>query len=779
VNFLESAKFHIGFFILAGLLITTSNASAQQVTIQVDLVVSEAYGTRAHEFASGLPVQLSYTVDPDAADSNPDPSAGVFADGLVDMSVSIPAKNVDVAFGSGTLQTFNDVYHDPQYSDQIFMYSYDVQRGDFLDTQVDFLEVDFTDFQLSPPAMIDSDAMPTDVLEFGRATVYFRIPGEGYTQLVLKLPPQLVTVINAGELYGVSGEFANEFSTGVDVIFSYTADVNVANSSAVDTIGHYNNAVVEYSVEIPSMGFEIIFRNGSFNIQHNHPASSDSSLTGDAARIFGNQPVQSEFLNSAFTQLEMGFISMLEAEPAGMLSSTDIPVDPIDYVQAYVFMRSESGGQTHLSLRPYIPDSAKIDMYTQGEVVSAFGPLAAAFPLGDLIDLHFTVNALGQALYSPNPNSVSYERGIVASTIEVPASGDTLSTGYATLTVEDDMPQPNDLYRDTVRWTLSTTGTVLDGINIASLSVHLMSDPRSTAPDMLSSTDIPLSLPDYDVIRLYVYSSDGVFADVYLRPAPEPPLLASFEQRAYVSSVFGSLVEHVDIGMAVDFNFEFNLNASGTLTPDGFGTQYFLAARNYSIGIAALDFEAQYQNGSVVVADDRPAGIESLLVDNVGVFGGALVSDSDLNGIPVNQHSINFRSDPSPSPDMLASAAVPSSALDFDLAFVSIGEGLLVLSPTPVVIDSDLDGIPDHLDSCPNSYLSETVILRDRDSGVSNYLMDDGCTVTDQIVAQCKDVVDNHGSFVSCVSAVLNELRDAGVITGRERGAIQSAAAGH
>jgi len=91
-------------------------------------------------------------------------------------------------------------------------------------------------------------------------------------------------------------------------------------------------------------------------------------------------------------------------------------------------------------------------------------------------------------------------------------------------------------------------------------------------------------------------------------------------------------------------------------------------------------------------------------------------------------------------------------------------------------LDGDNDGIPDQEDLCPDSDLAPTVIIDGCGSGVGNVLFDDGCTMAD-LIAECAEGASNHGDFVSCVAHLTNEWKQAGLITGQEKGAIQSCAA--
>jgi hypothetical protein len=92
------------------------------------------------------------------------------------------------------------------------------------------------------------------------------------------------------------------------------------------------------------------------------------------------------------------------------------------------------------------------------------------------------------------------------------------------------------------------------------------------------------------------------------------------------------------------------------------------------------------------------------------------------------------------------------------------------------VVDTDGDGIPDDEDSCPNSDLADTIVIGGCDSGVANVLLDGGCTISD-LIDECAAGAANHGQFVSCVSHLTNELKNEGVISGRDKGKIMSCAA--
>lgn len=90
--------------------------------------------------------------------------------------------------------------------------------------------------------------------------------------------------------------------------------------------------------------------------------------------------------------------------------------------------------------------------------------------------------------------------------------------------------------------------------------------------------------------------------------------------------------------------------------------------------------------------------------------------------------------------------------------------------------DRDGDGICDIDDACPDSDPTPTIVIDECDSGVGNHLFDNGCTMQDQL-AECEVSTLNHGQYVRCVAKVTNRWKSQGLITGAQKGLIQSCAA--
>lgn len=68
-----------------------------------------------------------------------------------------------------------------------------------------------------------------------------------------------------------------------------------------------------------------------------------------------------------------------------------------------------------------------------------------------------------------------------------------------------------------------------------------------------------------------------------------------------------------------------------------------------------------------------------------------------------------------------------------------------------------------------------TVVIDGCDSGVPNLALPGGGTIL-TLIEQCAAGAGNHGQFVSCVAHAMNALKKAGLISGSQKGAIQSCA---
>lgn len=90
--------------------------------------------------------------------------------------------------------------------------------------------------------------------------------------------------------------------------------------------------------------------------------------------------------------------------------------------------------------------------------------------------------------------------------------------------------------------------------------------------------------------------------------------------------------------------------------------------------------------------------------------------------------------------------------------------------------DADSDGVVDDEDCNPTSDRRATIVLGTLNSGVPNALFANGCTMADLIATQ-KASSTTHGGYVSGVAGLTNGWVADGLITGAQKGAVQSSAA--
>ena len=94
--------------------------------------------------------------------------------------------------------------------------------------------------------------------------------------------------------------------------------------------------------------------------------------------------------------------------------------------------------------------------------------------------------------------------------------------------------------------------------------------------------------------------------------------------------------------------------------------------------------------------------------------------------------------------------------------------------------DTDSDGVGNNSDACLSTDLGAGVTVGGLDVDIENiFFAASGCSTGDLVEEMVFDCSNsrNHGQFVSCVAKGTNSLKAMGVITGKEKGLIQRAAA--
>jgi len=171
-----------------------------------------------------------------------------------------------------------------------------------------------------------------------------------------------------------------------------------------------------------------------------------------------------------------------------------------------------------------------------------------------------------------------------------------------------------------------------------------------------------------------------------------------------------------------------------------------------------IDAHGLYRSGSIE-GTDKVTVTDACNGDILDTATVIVSLDTDGDGIPDDEDNC---------PDIANPDQVDSD---------SDGTGdMCDICPNDSENDVDGDNICSDVDYCPQSNIEPTIIIDDYKSGVENHLFNDGCTMSD-LIAECSNDTSNHGGFASCVSHLTNDWKKYGLISGKEKGDIQSCAA--
>jgi len=185
---------------------------------------------------------------------------------------------------------------------------------------------------------------------------------------------------------------------------------------------------------------------------------------------------------------------------------------------------------------------------------------------------------------------------------------------------------------------------------------------------------------------------------------------------------------------------------SGRVTiTDGALLKANLGAINATLGIDLSLLSGADQLGRVLIFNPNPT------------IAGSSISHWDTPAFP------NLLMEPFINQDLTLSVEAPQ---DLTLALMrDIGW----------FADSDNDGLATDLDACDASDLRRTIFVGDENTGIPNEIFGNGCTPGDYIAAAAA-AANNHGAFVSAVSALANAWKGV-VITNQQHAVLVKAAA--
>ena len=194
-------------------------------------------------------------------------------------------------------------------------------------------------------------------------------------------------------------------------------------------------------------------------------------------------------------------------------------------------------------------------------------------------------------------------------------------------------------------------------------------------------------------------------------------------------------------------------------------------------------FEFDAKRGNIAAATTAAAFIKTL--DPAAGYAMTNFIRVEMTNIPDtwDRYSISISIDPSLQGQLLQFGFV-SWASRYEGSGIFYDNVVFRLPGT----DGDGDGLNDDEDACPASILDPTVTVPAGDpgagvppstvlpcdTGVPNALMSDGCTISD-LLAQCNSTT-SHKAYVKCVKSLTRELKQTGVITEKQRKAIDKCA---
>jgi hypothetical protein len=319
---------------------------------------------------------------------------------------------------------------------------------------------------------------------------------------------------------------------------------------------------------------------------------------------------------------------------------------------------------------------------------------------------------------------------------------------------------------------LDTNHVIWTGINVTAAAPHVLSPGTP-----LVTINAPAALGTFRVGTATfgpVLASPGVTGDVVVGQDPANAAGPSTTDgcSAITNDLTGkiALLDRGTCGFVVKVKNAQNAGAIGVLIADNVAGSPPAGMSGVDPTITIPSVRISLDNGNAIRAALASGNVNVTLGVNLNVLAGADPHGHLLLNAPVPLVSGSSYShwDPIAFPNLLMEPAINTDLThNVDLTrqeMIDIGWF------------SDGDGVPDGVDQCIGSSRDATVIIDGCNSGVPNTTFSTGCRISDQI-NDCAVGAANHGAFVSCVSNLTNSLKAQGVISGNQKGSIQSCAA--
>jgi len=331
-------------------------------------------------------------------------------------------------------------------------------------------------------------------------------------------------------------------------------------------------------------------------------------------------------------------------------------------------------------------------------------------------------------------------------------------------------PQLTDLERKTA--TIDTNNVVWTGINVTAAVPNVL---QLGTP--LATVNAPAALGSYRVGTATfgpLLASPGVTGDVVvgLDAADAAGPSTTDGCSTITNDLTGKigLVDRGTCGFAIKVKNLQNAGAIAVLIADNVAGSPPAGMSGVDPTITIPAVRISLANGNAIKTALTSGTVNVTLGVNLAVRAGANPAGRALLNAPnpvVTGSSISHW-DPIAFPNLLMEPSINSD--------LTHGIDLTRQEMTDIGWFSDGDGVADGIDQCIGSSRSATVVIDGCNSGVTNTTFATGCRITDQ-VNDCAVGAANHGAFVSCVAHLTDTLKNQGVISANQKGAIQSCAA--
>lgn len=339
-------------------------------------------------------------------------------------------------------------------------------------------------------------------------------------------------------------------------------------------------------------------------------------------------------------------------------------------------------------------------------------------------------------------------------------------------TINKSWPQMTDAQRATA--VLDTNHVIWTGINVTAAVPHVLSPGTP-----LVTVNAPAALVGTFRVGTATFgpalSAPGVTANVAVgQDAADGAGPSTTDGCSTITTNLTGKIALVDrgtCGFVVKAKNAQNAGAIGVLIADNVAGSPPAGMSGVDPTVTIPSVRITLANGNAIKAALGSGTVNVTIGVNLSVLAGADPSGHALLNAPVPLVSGSSYShwDPVAFPNLLMEPAINADLThSVDLTrqeMIDIGWF------------SDGDGVPDGVDQCIGSSRDATVIIDGCNSGVPNTTFSTGCRISDQI-NDCAVGAGNHGGFVSCVAHLTNDLKKAGVISGSQKGAIQSCAGG-